>query len=71
MATPKFVKHEKVSLRQHPTLSEKWLQDIIAADPSVSLRRAGDVSPLFPASSTLVPSLVAAARLRPVQETVG
>lgn len=35
MQTPQFVKHQKISLRQHPTLSEKWLQDIIAADPSI------------------------------------
>jgi hypothetical protein len=35
MQTPQFVKHQKISLRKHPTLSEKWLQDIIAADPSI------------------------------------
>lgn len=35
MQMPQFVKHQKVSLCQHPTLSEKWLQDIIAADPSI------------------------------------
>jgi hypothetical protein len=35
MQTPQFVNHQKISLRNHPTLSEKWLQDIIAADPSI------------------------------------
>lgn len=30
-----YVKHEKISLRQHPTLNEKWLHDRIADDPTI------------------------------------
>jgi RecB family endonuclease NucS len=30
-----FMKHEVVSLKNHPSFSESWLQDIIANDPSV------------------------------------
>jgi len=36
-----YVKHEKISLRKHPTLNEKWLHDRIAEDPSIL--RLGDV----------------------------
>jgi len=35
MSTLKFVKHEKVSLRLHPELDEKWVQDRVAEDPSI------------------------------------
>jgi len=31
----KYVKYEPISLRRHPELSEKWLQDRIAEDPSI------------------------------------
>lgn len=30
-----YVKHEKLSLQNHGTLNEKWLQDRIAEDPSI------------------------------------
>ena len=30
-----YVKHERISLRSHPDLSEKWVQQIIAEDPSI------------------------------------
>lgn len=33
--TLEYVKHEKVFLKTHPVLNEKWLQAIIAEDPSV------------------------------------
>lgn len=30
-----FVKHEKISLRNHPIINERWLHDRIADDPSI------------------------------------
>jgi len=33
--TLEFVKHEKISLLNHPRLNERWLQDRIAEDPSI------------------------------------
>ena len=30
-----FTKHEKISLLNHPTLNERWLQDRIADDPTI------------------------------------
>jgi hypothetical protein len=30
-----FVKHEVISLKNHPGFSEKWLQDVIADDPTI------------------------------------
>lgn len=33
--TPKYVKHERIWLKSDPTLSEQWLQDRIAEDPSI------------------------------------
>lgn len=38
---PKYVKAERVSLREHPSLDERWLQEVIAADPSIL--RLGEV----------------------------
>jgi predicted transport protein len=35
MAMPKYVKFEKISLKNHPILSEAWVQDRIAEDPSI------------------------------------
>jgi len=35
MASLQFVRHEVVSLKQHPEFSEKWLQDRIAEDASI------------------------------------
>lgn len=35
MASLRFVRHEKISLKQHPDFSEKWLQDRIAEDASI------------------------------------
>jgi hypothetical protein len=32
---PNYVPHHKVSLRNHPEFSEKWLQARIADDPSI------------------------------------
>ena len=31
----KFTKHERVSLKDHPELNERWLQDRIAEDPAI------------------------------------
>jgi len=31
----KFVKHERLSLQNHPEFNEKWVQDQIAEDPSI------------------------------------
>lgn len=33
MAT--FIKHEKINLKTHPEFNEKWVQGIIASDPSI------------------------------------
>ena len=33
--TLEFVKHEKISLKNHPTLNERWLQDRIEEDPAI------------------------------------
>ena len=30
-----YVKHEPVSLKFHPELNEKWVQDLIAKDTSI------------------------------------
>ena len=30
-----YVKPEKISIKNHPQLSEAWLQDLIAEDPSI------------------------------------
>jgi hypothetical protein len=30
-----YVKHETISLRLHPELNEKWVQDLISNDPSI------------------------------------
>ena len=35
MADLKFIKHEQLSLRSHPSFSERWLQARIAEDPSI------------------------------------
>lgn len=35
MALEKYVRAERISLKVHPHLNEKWLQELIAADPSV------------------------------------
>jgi hypothetical protein len=35
MADFKYVKPEKLWLKEHPILNEKWVQDRIAEDPSV------------------------------------
>ena len=35
MADFKYVKPEKLWLKEHPVLNEKWVQDRIAEDPSV------------------------------------
>jgi hypothetical protein len=30
-----YVKHQKLNLKSHPGLNEKWLQERIAKDPSI------------------------------------
>lgn len=35
MATLKFVKSEPISLKSHPELDEKWVQERMAEDPSI------------------------------------
>ena len=35
MATLKYVKFEKISIKNHPEFNEAWLQDRIAEDPSI------------------------------------
>lgn len=35
MSKPKYVKHETISLRNHPDITERWVQEIIADDPSI------------------------------------
>jgi hypothetical protein len=30
-----FERAERVSLKEHPTLDEKWVQELIAKDPSI------------------------------------
>jgi hypothetical protein len=30
-----FAKHEKISLKKHPELNERWLHDRIAEDPTM------------------------------------
>jgi hypothetical protein len=32
---PNFIRPERISLRFHPDLNERWVQDLIAADPSI------------------------------------
>jgi hypothetical protein len=41
MPIPEYVKHSRVTLKGHPELTEKWLQDRIAEDPSI-LRLPGE-----------------------------
>lgn len=31
----RYVKPDRVSLRLHPELNEKWVQELIAADPAI------------------------------------
>jgi len=33
--TPNYLKPEKINLRSHPELSEKWVQQRIAEDPTL------------------------------------
>ena len=33
--TPEYTSHEKISLRKHPTLNERWLHDRIADNPAI------------------------------------
>src|SRR5947209_3598790 len=35
MNTPQFIKLDRIALRSHDTLSEKWVQERIASDPSI------------------------------------
>ena len=35
MADLDFVKPERIWLKEHPTLDEAWVQDMIAIDPSI------------------------------------
>ena len=35
MAKLEFVKFETLSLKEHPDYNEKWVQNIIAGDPSI------------------------------------
>jgi len=35
MSKLSYVKHEKISLLHHPELNEKWIQNLIAEDPSI------------------------------------
>jgi hypothetical protein len=35
MAKLNYVKHENISLLNHPELNEKWIQNLIAEDPSI------------------------------------
>ena len=35
MATLQYIKHEKLSLREHPEFNEQWLQKRIAEDPAL------------------------------------
>lgn len=35
MAKLSYIKYEKISLLSHPELNEKWIQDLIAEDPSI------------------------------------
>ncbi|HYL37005.1 MAG TPA: hypothetical protein VEV17_13910 [Bryobacteraceae bacterium] len=32
---PDYVRPKRISLKKHPTLDEKWIQDLIAKDPSI------------------------------------
>src|SRR5215218_7033262 len=32
---PPYIRPERISLKLHPELTEKWVQDLIAADPSI------------------------------------
>src|SRR5215208_4298357 len=32
---PSYIRHERLSLKLHPELTEKWVQDLIAADPAI------------------------------------
>ena len=35
MANFKYIKPEKITLKNHPELNEKWVQEIIGEDPSI------------------------------------
>src|SRR5258708_17934347 len=35
MAIPAYIKTEQITLKNHPDLDERWLQDRIAEDPSI------------------------------------
>ena len=35
MSIPEYIKGEKLSLKDHPELNEKWVQDRIFEDPSI------------------------------------
>ena len=35
LSGPNYVKPKRISLKKHPSISEKWIQDLIAADPSI------------------------------------
>lgn len=35
MARPKLVKPERINLKSHPQLTEKWVQECIAAEPEI------------------------------------
>lgn len=35
MAEINYIKHERISLKSHPDLNERWLQDRIAEDPGI------------------------------------
>lgn len=32
---PSYIRHERLSLKLHPELTEKWVQDLIAVDPAI------------------------------------
>ena len=42
MATPEFMKFEKIDLKSHPTFNEKWVQNRISDDPT--LLGLGDIT---------------------------
>jgi hypothetical protein len=53
----RYVKHERILLKDHPLLTEKWVQNLIAEDPSVL--GLGDLvlrdrKPIFKSSSCSV-----------------
>jgi hypothetical protein len=32
---PNYIKPKRISLKNHPSFSEKWIQDLIVSDPSI------------------------------------